>query len=103
MIYKPRKSPQEITKETGELCDSILDKCPNTDITVSSPITRKDSQGNKVVEVNEQLQLFCLEKNFRFLLHANIDKKCLNRTGLHLKKIGDSILAKNIIEAIKCF
>jgi lysophospholipase L1-like esterase len=97
------KSQQEITKETGELCDSILAISPNTDITVSSILTRKDNQGNKIAEVNDQLRLLCLEKNFKFLLHANIDNKCLNRSGLHLNKLGDSIFAKNIIGAIKCF
>ncbi|CAB4023654.1 Scavenger receptor cysteine-rich type 1 M130 [Paramuricea clavata] len=98
-----KKNPQEITKETGELCDLILANCPNTDITVSSILTRKDNQGNKIAEVNDQLRLLCLEKNLKFLLHANIDNKCLNRSGLHLNKLGDSILAKNIIGAIKCF
>lgn len=97
------KSPEEIVKETGELCDYILAKCPNTDITISSLTTRNDRQGNKTTEVNNQLQCLCLEKNFRFLLHANIDKKCLNRSGIHLNKLGNSLLAKNIIGAIKCF
>jgi hypothetical protein len=62
------KSPQEITQETRELCDFILVNCPNTDITVSSILTRKDNEGNKIAEVNDQLRLLCLEKNLKFLL-----------------------------------
>ena len=48
------------------------------------------------------IQSLCLEKNFSFLLHANIDKKCLNQSELHLIKFGDSIIAKNFIETIYC-
>ena len=87
----------------SDLCDLIVDKCPNIHITVSSPITRNDEQDRKVAEVNTLLQSLCLEKNFSFLLHANIDKKCLNQSGLHLNKSGDSIIAKNFIETIKNF
>ena len=56
--------------------------------------TRNDEQDRKVNEVNTLLQSLCLEKNISFLLHANIDKKCLNQSGLHLNKFVDSIIAK---------
>ena len=81
----------------------IVDKCPDIHITVSSLITRNDEQDKKVTEVNTLLQSQCLEKNFSFLLHANIEKKFLNQSGLHLNKFGDSIPAKNFIETIKHF
>ena len=97
------RSPQEITKQMSDLCDLIVDKCPNIHITVSSPIIRNDEQDRKVTEVNTLLQSLCLQKNFSFLLHANIDKKCLNQSGLHLNTSGDSIIAKNFIETIKHF
>ena len=97
------RSPQEITQQMNDLCDLIVDKCPNIHITVSSLITRNDEQDRKVNEVNTLLPSLCLEKNFSFLLHANIDKKCLNQSELHLNKCGDCIIAKNFIETIKHF
>ena len=42
-------------------------------------------------------------KSFIVLGHANIDKRGLNRYGLHLNRSGTSLLAKNLIEHIKCF
>ena len=77
----------------NDLCDLIVDKCANIHITVSSLITRNDEQDRKLTEVNMLLQSLRLE-NFSFLLHADIDKKCLNQSGLHLKKFGDSIAKK---------
>ncbi|CAB3986895.1 Transposon Ty3-G Gag-Pol poly [Paramuricea clavata] len=52
MNHLQNKSPQEITKETGELCDFIFANCPNADITVSSILTRKDSQVD-IFTINE--------------------------------------------------
>ena len=43
------------------------------------------------------------KNTYRFMTHDNIDKRCFNRSGLHLNKYGDSKLAKNIIELIKGF
>ena len=96
-------SSQEITKQMGELCELIIDNCPDTHITISSLLTRSDKEGKKVAEVNNKLKLLCSENNFNFLLHSNIDKECLNKSGLHLNKLGDSTLAKNLIETIKHF
>ena len=87
----------------GELCELIIDNCPDTHITISSLLTRSDKEGKKVAEVNNKLKLLCSENNFSFLLHSNIDKQCLNKSALHLNKLGDSTLAKNLIETIKHF
>ena len=35
-------SSQEISKQMGELCDLIIDNCPDTHITISSLLTRSD-------------------------------------------------------------
>ena len=87
----------------GELCELITNECPDIHITISSLLTRSDKEGEKVAEVNNKLKLLCSVKNFSFLLHSNIDQECLNKSGLHLNKLGDSILAKNLIETIKHF
>ena len=97
------KKPDEIVKETNELCQLLQKESPESDITISSIINRKDNQGSKVNEVNNLLKSLCVENNFRFLLYQNIDLDCLNCSGVHLNKVGDSTLAKNIIEAIKRF
>ena len=90
-------------KQMGELCELIISNCLDTHITISSLLTRSDKEGEKVAEVNNKLKLLCSEKNFSFLLHSNIDQECLNKSGLHLNKLGDSISAKNFIETIKHF
>ena len=88
------KKPDEIVKETNELFQLLQKESPESDITVSSIIKLVNN------EVNNLLKSSCIENNFRFLLHQNIDLNCLNRSGLHLNKLGDCTLAKNIIEAI---
>ena len=91
-------------KDARELCHQIQNTCPNSTITISSIITRNDDEnGFKVFEVNNLLRQLCEKNSYRFLTHDNIDKRCLNRSGLHLNKYGDSKLAKNIIELIKGF
>ena len=59
------RNSQEITKQMGELCDLILNICPDTHITVSSLTTRNDVLSKKVTEVNEQLKSLCLKKKLR--------------------------------------
>ena len=93
------KISDEIIKETNELFQLLQKESPGSDITVSSTINRKDNQGSKVSEVNNLLKFLCIENNFKFLLHQNIDLNCLNRSGLHLNKFGECTLVKNIIKA----
>ena len=101
---EPNKRKQRpLSKQMEEWCDLIFDNCPDTHITISSLLTRSDMEGKKVAEVNNELKLLCSKNNLSFLLHANIDKECLNKSGLHLNKLGDSTLAKNLIETIKHF
>ena len=37
-------------------------------------LTRSDTKGKNVSEVNHKLKLLCLENTFSFLLHSNIKK-----------------------------
>ena len=96
------QSSTDIAKETGELCIQIQNTCPDAEIVISSIITRNDDEnGSKVFEVNNLLKQLCEKNNYRFLANDNIDRRCLNRSGLHLNKYGDSKLANNIIAVIK--
>ena len=77
---------------TEGLCDHIQNTSPKSAITISAIITRNDDKnGAKVFEVNKLLEQLCERRNYVFLAHDNTDKRCLNRSGLHLNKNGDSI------------
>ena len=71
---------------------------------LSSIITRNDDEnGFKVFVVNNLLRQLCEKNSYGFLTHDNVDKRCLNRSGLHLNKYGDSKFAKKYYRIDKGF
>ena len=51
---------------------------------------------DKVGEVNRLLKIACSELfGFDYIDNSSIDVSCLNRSGLHLNRRGDTSLAKN--------
>ena len=93
----------EIIEEIGEVCDVIKQSNSSINITISEIIDREDDKvlKSKIKEVNVNMARYCEQKNLCLLKHANIDKRGLNRQGLHLNRAGTAILAKNIINHIK--
>ncbi len=54
-----------------------------------------DNLAVKVNEVNSTLKRFCRQNHMNFFDHSNITPNHLNRSGIHLNKIGTSLLARN--------
>ena len=81
----------------------MKDSNPEINITVSEIITREDDQliKAKIKEVNNGLSRYCQQNSWCFLKHANINKRVLNKYGLHLNRTSTAILANNIISHIK--
>ena len=48
----------------------------------------------KVGEVNRLLKIACSEFGFDYIDNSSIDVSCLNRSGLHLNRRGDTSSAK---------
>ena len=56
----------------------------------------KDIDG-KINETNSNLENYCEQQNFGFIINNNINKADLAAKSLHIKERGSSKLAKNII------
>lgn len=84
-------SARHIAEKIVDLATFIEKESPQTKVTISSLITRKDSEAfkPKIEETNKILK--------SFIDHKNINDPCLNNGGLHLKKKGHGFSIKNMI------
>ena len=116
----PRKNPQKLILHVGtnslkgretsircaqeimKLAESIKSSVPNTEIAVSGLITRADevTLTHKVSEVNSELKRLCMQKQLKFIDHANISCNELNRSKIHLNKVGTKVMARNFTKYI---
>ena len=65
-------------------------------VVISGLIKRYDQDFNEDIKsINENIQSLCTSKGLSFIDNSNIDKSCLNRSKLHLKRRGSSFLANN--------
>lgn len=67
-----------------------------TTIVISGLTTRTDNDilATKANEVNSCLKRLCQQKHWDFMDHSNITSRYLNRSGVHLNRVG-TILARN--------
>ena len=116
-IIKPiiRKKPDEIIMHAGcndlsrnvnpltnikKICKLVKDDAPNTKLTISNIMIRKDKKDiteNSIKEVNSHLKNFCRENELGYINNDNIDASWLGKGKLHMKDKGTSLLAKNIL------
>ena len=115
-----RRNPQEIilhvgtnsirSSESAQACaDEIADLAAlvnsnSTKVTISSLLPRSDDEdlGDIIKEVNEIIGKLCQQNKWSFIDHQNINTNThLNRSGLHLNKIGNTQFAKDFIDYIK--
>ena len=95
----PYKGGSDISNEILELMRFIKEKHPGCNkITLSVPIIRTDNyNANKE---NESFISSLNKSDVSYITHDNITKKHLHREGLHLNRIGFTILAKNFLSFI---
>ena len=89
-------------EEIISLAKTVKSSLPKTTVFVSGLTTRTDN-GNmeaKVYEVNSALKRFCQQNHLNFIAHNNITPNHLNRSGIHLNKMGTSLLARNFNNSI---
>ena len=92
------KSPSACSEEIITLLSSIERDATNTDVVLSSLTARSDDEqlAIQVEEVNSTLRDFCHQNQWKIIAHSNIvAEHHLNRSGLHLNRIGTSRLARN--------
>lgn len=71
-------------------------------LSVSGLIIREDDEGlqKRVEETNKIIKSFAKDSSWTFIDNTNIDRSCLNRSGLHLNRKGSAKLAMNFVNAI---
>ena len=75
-----------------------------TEVVLSSLTARSDDDqlATQVEEVNSNLKKFCRQNKWKMIVHSNITAEHhLNRSGLHLNKVGTSRLARNYLDFLK--
>ena len=99
---KGRETSIRCAHEIMKLAESIKSSVPNTEIAVSGLITRADevTLTHKVSEVNSELKRLCMQKQLKFIDHANISCNELNRSKIHLNKVGTKVMARNFTKYI---
>lgn len=87
------------------LRNKIISKSPRTKVVVSSLITRNDQHDakGKIGKINKHLTRLSRANNFDLINNDNIDRRDLNKSGLHLNNHGNAQLAKNFINCINNF
>ena len=88
-------SPKVIAENVTKLAENFGKESSQTEIIISSLVTRGDSQELviKVRETNNILKSKCTSKN---CINSNIDRSFLNYRGLHLDHNGSKLLQENI-------
>lgn len=97
------ESARHIAEKIVDLATFIEKESPHTKVTISSLITRKDSEAfkPKIEETNKILKSFATQRSWNFIDHKTINDSCLNNGGLHLNKKGHGLLIKNMINYLK--
>ena len=78
----------------------MKESAPNTKLTFSSILIRKDSAKipeNMIADINGRLKNYCAQNDLGYIDNSNIDASMLGKRKLHMNKKGSSFLAKNII------
>ena len=91
-------------EEIIDLVSWAKSAAPGTEVVLSSLTARSDDDqlATQVEEVNSNLKKFGRQKKWKMIVHSNITAEhYLNRSGLHLNKVGTSRLARNVLDFLK--
>ena len=86
-----------------KIVNKIKKKSPNTVVTFSNIIVRKDKRNLEKAraDTNSRLKNFCRQKNINLIPNDNIKEEHLGVKKLHLNRKGNSIFAKNLLNFIE--
>ena len=88
--------PAHLSNSIESLAINIEENSPNTSVSISALLPRKDPQLSKNISlINNSLKSICCQHYWNFIEHRNIKKNHLNRGGVHLSKAGSDLLTNN--------
>ena len=79
------------------MAESVKNTLPETEILIFGLINRMDDDalGYKVNQVNTVLKQMCYQHHWKFIELSNIIPSHVNRSGIHLNKMGTEKLSRN--------
>jgi len=95
-------SPTVVAENIVDL-DSKIEVESNAEVILSELVSRSDNVPNDAAKtVNKHLLKYCNhdQNDRRMIKHQNIDRNCLNKSGLHLNEEGNNILFRNFVNAL---
>ena len=94
--------PRTLAKYLEELGYSLEKREDNCKVIISSIIATEDADYDaKMIAANAELRKVCRKNKWVYVDNENIASSCLNTSGLHLNTKGDSMLARNLIGALR--
>ena len=99
---KSRENSERCAEEIIKLGESVKKSIPETEVAISSLITRSDDEflTRKVSDVNKVLKQTCIQKHWKYIDHTNITPEDLNQSRIHLNKVGTIKMARNFTDFI---
>ena len=93
-------SPTVVAENIVDLAKKI-EMESNAEVILSELVSRSDNVSNDAVKaVNKRLIRYCNQNDWRMIKHQNIDRNCLNKSGLHLNEKGNNIFFRNFVNAL---
>lgn len=93
-------SPTVVAENIVDLAKKI-EMESNAEVILSELVSRSDNVSNDAVKaVNKRLIKYCNQNDWRMIKHQNIDRNCLNKSGLHLNEKGNNIFFRNFVNAL---
>ena len=93
------ETPTEIFNKLLSLKEEIVEKLPSCNIIISNPTKRTDDV--TAHKTNEEVIRLIKSTDINFIDNGNIKEKHLGKRGLHLNARGNSMLAGNLLNAIR--
>ena len=85
--------PAHLSNSVESLAINIEENSPNTSVSISALLPRKDPQLSKNISlINYSFKSICCQHSWNFIEHRNIKKNHLNRGRVHLSKAGSDLL-----------
>ena len=66
-------------------------------------VKRNYEVSSKISELNDVLNVLCMENGFLFLSNSNIGTNLLSHDGIHISTLGTNVFAGNIVDYINNF
>ena len=95
-------SQEKTIAHMQELIRMSKAEAPDTELVMSSIITRRDKPGLQQIvnELNTDIKISCLNNQIKIMDNSNLNVQCLGRRQLHLSKRGNGLFVRNLLNSI---